>query len=149
MLERSISRWIRADAAAIVVLALWAVSVTNSRWIWFFALFLLPDLSMIGYVFGPRVGAVAYNVGHLYAWPVGLLSAGLTAHASFATTAALSWIAHIAFDNVVGYGLKLPIGFEHTALGPIGRARASTRESSLAPGAGPGMSSSAAGPLDT
>jgi uncharacterized protein DUF4260 len=127
MLETWTSRWIRADAAAIVALTLWAVSVTNSSWIWFFALFLLPDLSMIGYVFGPRVGAAAYNVGHLYAWPVGLLAAGLTTHASFATTAALSWIAHIALDNVVGYGLKLPTGFEYTTLGPIGRARARTR----------------------
>lgn len=126
MLETWTSRWIRVDAAAIVVLTLWAVSATNSRWRWFFALFLLPDLSMIGYVFGPRVGAVAYNIGHLYAWPVGLLATGLACHASFATTAALSWIAHIAFDNVVGYGLKLPTGFEYTALGPIGRARATT-----------------------
>lgn len=129
MLDTWIARWIRADAAGIVVLTLWTVSATDSSWIWFFALFLLPDLSMIGYAFGPRVGAVAYNVGHLYAWPVGLLLAGLTAHTSFATTAALSWIAHIAFDNVVGYGLKLPIGFEHTALGPIGRERARTRKS--------------------
>ena len=106
------SRWIRADAAAILVLTLWAVSATNSSWIWFFALFLLPDLSMIGYAFGPRVGAVAYNVGHWYAWPVGLLAAGLACHASRAPTAALSWIAHIAFDNVLGYGLKLPTGFD-------------------------------------
>jgi hypothetical protein len=69
---------------------------------------------MVGYIFGPRVGAAAYNVGHLYAWPVGLLATGLACHASFVTTAALSWIAHIAFDNVVGYGLKLPTGFEYT-----------------------------------
>ena len=123
MLNKWTSRWIRADAAAIVVLTLWAVSATNSSWKWFVALFLLPDLSMIGYVFGPRVGAVAYNAGHLYAWPVGLLAAGFALHAPFPTTAALSWIAHIAFDNVLGYGLKLPTGFEYTALGPIGRAR--------------------------
>ena len=71
MLEIWTSRWTRADAAAIVVLTLWAVSATNSSWIWFFALFLLPDLSMIGYLLGPRVGAVTYNVGHLYAWPAG------------------------------------------------------------------------------
>src|SRR3954462_604007 len=30
---------------------------------------------------------------------------------------------HIAVDQVVGYGLKLPTMFEHTVLGPIGRAR--------------------------
>jgi hypothetical protein len=124
MLERWISRWVRADAAALLVLTLWAVASTNSSWIWFLALFLVPDLSMIGYLFGPQVGATSYNAGHLYAWPAGLLAAGLTSHSSFVTTAALSWIAHIAFDNVVGYGLKLPTGFEHTIYGPIGRERA-------------------------
>ena len=126
MLERWNARWIRADATALLVLTVWAVTRTNSSWLWFFALFLMPDVSMIGYVFGPRAGAAAYNAGHLYAWPVSLLAAGYTWHASFATTAALSWIAHIAFDNAVGYGLKLPIGFEYTVLGPIGRARVKT-----------------------
>ena len=87
MLERSISRWVRADAAVLLVITLWAVTATNGSWIWFLALFLAPDLSMIGYVFGPRVGAVTYNAGHLYAWPAGLLAAGVVYHPSLATTA--------------------------------------------------------------
>jgi Domain of unknown function (DUF4260) len=118
------ARWIRADAAALLILALWACRATHSSWMWFFALFLVPDLSMLGYLFGPRVGAAAYNAGHLYAWPVGLLATGLVSHTPWATTAALSWIAHIAFDNVVGYGLKIPMGFEYTIYGAIGKARA-------------------------
>jgi hypothetical protein len=125
-LDRWASRWIRGDAAALFVVTLWACGATHSSWTWFFALFLVPDLSMVGYLFGPRVGAVTYNAGHLYAWPAGLLAAGLAYHTSWATTAALSWIAHIAFDNVVGYGLKIPMGFEYTIYGSIGRARAKT-----------------------
>lgn len=121
MLEGSISRWIRGDAAVLLGLTLWAVTHTQSSWFWFLALFLVPDLSMFGYLFGPRVGAMTYNAGHLYALPVALLAAGLAWHAALTTTAALSWIAHIAFDNVVGYGLKLPTGFKHTMYGPIGR----------------------------
>jgi len=124
MLDGWISRWVRADAGAVLALTLWAVTSTHSSWMWFLALFLVPDLSMIGYVFGPRVGATTYNAGHLYAWPVGLLAAGLAWQAPLATTAALSWIGHIALDNVVGYGLKLPIGFEHTIYGRLGRKRA-------------------------
>ncbi len=123
MLEPSISRWIRADHGAVLIVTLCAVIATHGSWWWFFALFLVPDLSAIGYLFGPRVGAVTYNAGHLYGWPVALLAASLTWHAPLATTAALSWIAHIALDNVAGYGLKLPIGFEHTAYGLIGSAR--------------------------
>lgn len=124
MLERSVARWIRTDAAAMFIVALWAVAATHSSWMWFLILFLAPDLSMVGYVFGPRVGAVTYNSCHVYACPAGLLAASLTYHLPFGTATALSWIAHIAFDNVVGYGLKLPNGFEHTVYGPIGRANA-------------------------
>jgi hypothetical protein len=116
-------RWMRADAVAIFIAAVGATMVTHGRWWWFFALFLVPDLSMTGYLFGSRAGAVAYNTAHMYAWPLVLLATGLASHASFSTTAALSWIAHIALDQAVGYGLKLPTAFEHTALGPIGRTR--------------------------
>lgn len=116
-------RWIRADAIAILVAAVSAVNVTHGNWAWFLGLFLVPDLSMAGYVFGSRAGAVAYNTGHMYAWPLALLAIGLARHGSLTTTAALTWIAHIAFDQVLGYGLKLPTSFEQTVLGPIGRSR--------------------------
>jgi hypothetical protein len=101
-------RWVRTDAIGILVAALWAVGVTQSRWSWFLMLFLGPDLSMVGYLFGSRAGAIAYNTVHMYAWPLGLLAVGLSRHQSFMTTAALSWIAHVALDHAVGYGLKLP-----------------------------------------
>ena len=120
-------RWIRVDAAAIFVAALWATHVTHGAWTWFFALFLAPDLSMAGYLFGRRVGAVAYNACHMFAWPLALLAAGLAADTSVITTAALSWIGHIGFDHAMGYGVKLPTSFEHTALGPIGQARRKTQ----------------------
>jgi hypothetical protein len=59
----------------------------------------------------------------MYAWPLVLLAGALAGHASFVTTMALSWIGHIAFDQVLGYGLKLPTSFQHTLLGSIGRSR--------------------------
>ena len=116
-------RWIRADAIAILAAAVWAMTVTQSSWPWFFGLFLVPDLSLAGYRFGRRAGAVVYNTAHMFAWPLALLSIGLARHGSVMTTAALSWIAHVAFDHALGYGLKLPTAFEETALGPIGRLR--------------------------
>jgi len=122
MMKKWSVSWIRVEAACVFLTTLWAVGAAHGSWLWFFGLFLVPDLSMVGYCFGPRAGAVIYNVGHLFAWPAALLVAGLSSHAPLATTAALSWIGHIAFDHAAGYGLKLPDGFEHTALGPIGRA---------------------------
>ena len=120
-------RWIRADALAIVVAAVWAMTVTHGSWVWFFVLFLVPDVSMTGYLFGSRAGAIAYNLGHMFAWPVALLAIALATHRSFTTTAALSWISHIAFDHALGYGVKLPTSFEQTSLGPIGRSRREQR----------------------
>jgi hypothetical protein len=78
---------------------------------------------MVGYLFGSRAGAVAYNTAHMYAWPVAVIAGGLASHSSFTTTAGLSWMAHISLDQALGYGLKLPTNFEHTTLGLIGRSR--------------------------
>ena len=94
-------RWIRADAISVLAAALWAVTVTHGSWAWFFGLFLIPDLSMSGYLFGSRASAVTYNTGHMFTWPLALLAIGLARHRSFTTTAALSWIAHIALDQAL------------------------------------------------
>ncbi|MEM6559127.1 MAG: DUF4260 family protein [Myxococcota bacterium] len=34
------------------------------------------------------------------------------------------WIAHIAFDRALGFGLKSPAGFKHTHLGQFGKQSA-------------------------
>src|SRR5262249_32418262 len=55
------------------------------------------------------------------------LAIALAGHPSFTTTATVSWIAHIAFDHALGFGLKLTTSFEQTALGPIGRSHREQR----------------------
>jgi len=108
--------WCVAAAAAIVLYAMTATS-----W-WLFALLILaPDLSMLGYLAGPRVGAIAYNALHILIVPLVLALAGYALGSSMATAIGLIWIAHIAIDRALGYGLKLPSGFQDTHLGRIGR----------------------------
>jgi Domain of unknown function (DUF4260) len=105
------------------VLAASAVMYHSAGFSWtVFALcFLLPDASLIGYLAGPRVGALIYNMAHTYVAPC-LLAAGLAAGGwSFALP--LIWAGHIGFDRVLGYGLKYPTAFQHTHLGQIGNAR--------------------------
>ena len=90
---------------------------------WMFALLILaPDLAMLGYLRSPRLGALTYNLGHTYAAPALLAVAGLVL-GPLAYGLAAIWMAHIGFDRLLGYGLKLETGFEQTHLGPIGRAR--------------------------
>jgi hypothetical protein len=108
--------WVSAAAVAIVFYAMSGVS-----W-WLFALLILaPDLSMLGYLAGPRVGAVAYNALHILIAPLVLAIAGVLLAGPITTAVALIWIAHIAIDRALGYGLKLPTGFRDTHLGRIGR----------------------------
>lgn len=76
---------------------------------------------MLGYLAGPSVGAVTYNALHILIAPLVLLLAGALLAGPITTAVALIWIAHIAIDRALGYGLKLPTGFQDTHLGRIGR----------------------------
>lgn len=83
-------------------------------------LILAPDLSMLGYMAGPRVGAVAYNALHIMILPVLLALVGNVFDNAMAMAVALIWIAHIAVDRALRYGLKLSSSFQDTHLGRIG-----------------------------
>jgi hypothetical protein len=89
-------------------------------WLMFVVLFLTPDLFMLGYFAGPRVGAVAYNLAHAYISPLVLGAAGVLADVPLAVLLALIWTAHIGFDRALGYGLKYATAFGETHLGRLG-----------------------------
>jgi hypothetical protein len=102
-------------------LAVAAASVTlyfheGYEWWLLLVLVLAPDLAMLGYLAGPRVGATAYDLVHTYVWPVLLASAGVIWDSDNALTLALIWLTHIGVDRAVGYGLKYPSGFKDTHL---------------------------------
>lgn len=118
---------LRAEAACVLAAALFAYAHTGSSWGWFAALFLLPDIALLAYVVGPLCGAFCYNACHSYIAPLllGVMAYGYGyGDAPFALSVALVWVAHIAFDRVLGYGLKSRQGFAVTHLGLIGHAKA-------------------------
>jgi hypothetical protein len=90
---------------------------------WWIALliFFAPDISFAGYLFGPRVGAVCYNLVHTYAAGGALLMLGTVLSIPLLQGIGALWLAHSGFDRMLGYGLKLPEGFTFTHLGRIGR----------------------------
>ena len=102
---------LRLENLVIMVAAIGAYAWLHESW-WLFALlFLVPDISMIGYLRGPRPGAVIYNAGHWYGLPAILVLLGFTTHGATAPIG-LIWIAHIGFDRALGFGLKYPDGFK-------------------------------------
>lgn len=112
---------LRLEWVCVFLAAIAGYALADGSWPLFFLLILVPDLSILGYLAGPRVGAIAYNVFHTLIWPACLLVAGLFAGHMLALEIATIWLAHIAMDRALGYGLKLPTGFADTHLGRIGR----------------------------
>ncbi|HYW57200.1 MAG TPA: DUF4260 domain-containing protein [Polaromonas sp.] len=113
---------LRAEGLVVLTLALLAYERFGAGWGLFALLFLLPDLSFLGYLAGPRVGAATYNAAHSYAGALGLLALGVFAELPLAVAGGLIWCAHIGFDRGLGYGLKYAAGFSDTHLGRIGPA---------------------------
>ena len=85
----------------------------------FAALFLVPDLSMIGYVFGTAVGARLYNAVHTYTTPLAMALLGYVLSRSLPETLCAIWIAHIGFDRLLGFGLKYGTAFKDTHLSRV------------------------------
>lgn len=111
---------LRLEGGALLLAAGLGYAVTDASWWTFLVLFLVPDVSAIGYAWGPRVGSAIYNLVHATALPLLSLGAALAYGAPGWAPYALIWLAHIGFDRALGFGLKLPSGFRDTHLGPIG-----------------------------
>lgn len=112
---------LRLEAGALLAAAVVFYAHTGASW-WLFALlFLAPDIAMLGYLRGPRTGALAYNLAHTYGLPALLGGGALWSGSSLLLAAAVIWLAHIGFDRLMGYGLKHATDFNDTHLGRIGR----------------------------
>lgn len=89
--------------------------------LWLFALLALaPDLSMLVYLGGPRLGSRGYNIAHTYAAPLALAGLGLWLASPLAVLGAVVWAGHVGADRALGYGLKYPGAFGDTHLGRVG-----------------------------
>jgi hypothetical protein len=108
------------EGVAMAAVAIVAYRHLGGSWTRFATLFLLPDLSMLGYLAGPRVGAMAYNVAHALVGPAALAILGLSA--PMVLPYACLWLAHVGVDRALGYGLKYSSAFGATHLGRLARA---------------------------
>ena len=96
-------------------------AIWGGSW-WIYAILLLvPDVSFLGYLAGPRAGAATYNAAHSYMAPMMVMIAGLGFAMPLVLSIGMIWLAHIGIDRALGYGLKYQAGFGFTHLGRIGR----------------------------
>ena len=104
------------EGLSLLIVAVTLYARNGASW-WLFAVLLLaPDLSMLGYLGGPRLGSQVYNLAHTSVLPLLLASVSLMIDLPLALALALIWLTHIGMDRALGYGLKYASGFRDTHL---------------------------------
>ncbi len=106
---------LRIESGVILFSALFLYFFTfKASWILFLLLLVAPDLSLFGYAFSLRLGAIAYNFFHTYTSPALLLLAFFFWPWPLLRDLSLIWLIHIAQDRLRGRGLKYTDVFEGT-----------------------------------
>ncbi len=124
MTNGAVRTWLRLEGLAAFVAGIALFGATGGNWLFVVPMILLPDLSAVGFLAGPRVGAFSYNLLHNWVPGIVTLGIGLWLSSPAIILAASILIAHVGMDRAVGYGLKLPTSFHDTHLGRMGRAKA-------------------------
>ncbi|REC47330.1 DUF4260 domain-containing protein [Chryseobacterium pennipullorum] len=114
---------LKFEYIAFLILGILAFARTEYSWWWFAALFLAPDISMLGYTLNNKVGAFCYNLFHHFGVAVVVYLAGIILSLPYLQMIGAILFSHSAFDRILGYGLKYPDSFQNTHLGKIGKKR--------------------------
>ena len=112
---------LRLEELALFVLAVYLFSLLSYPWWLFLLLFLTPDLGALGYLGGPRSGAITYNLTHHKGVAVVFYLIGALAGVEVLQLIGVIILAHSSMDRVLGYGLRYTDSFDHTHLGYVGK----------------------------
>ena len=116
---------LRLEGAALALVAVLAYTRLGAPWWLFVVAVLAPDLSMLGYAAGTRIGSILYNAFHVTLGPLVLALAGFLLPQFDLLAIALAWLCHVGVDRAFGFGLKYKVGFAFSHLGRVGKVMAS------------------------
>lgn len=111
---------IKLEEVAMFGFSIVLFSMTSFAWWWYPILILTPDIGMIGYLAGSKVGAFTYNLFHHKAVAILILCLGWFFGSFWLELIGIILFGHSSLDRILGYGLKYLDSFKHTHLGRIG-----------------------------
>ncbi len=112
---------IKLEEMAMLAAAICALIFLHVPW-WCYAILALgPDISMLGYLAGNKIGAACYNIFHHKAIAVIIFLVGLFYRDWWLQVTGIILFGHSSMDRMFGYGLKTNEGFKFTHLGAIGK----------------------------
>jgi hypothetical protein len=118
----TVRTWLRLEGLAAFLAGLAIYGANGGPWLLVIPFLLVPDVSMLGYLRDPRLGAFTYNLIHNWAIGLAVLGLGVWSGLGWVVLVGAILVAHVGMDRVAGYGLKLPTSFHDTHLGRIGKA---------------------------
>lgn len=110
---------LKLEELALFLLGIFLFSQLSFAWWWFLVLILTPDVGMIGYAFGNKIGALSYNLFHHRAVAILVYLVGSYFQSEVTVLIGVILFSHAAMDRIFGYGLKYDKGFKFTHLGEI------------------------------
>jgi hypothetical protein len=112
---------LKLEEAAMFVLSVYGISLFHGSW-WVYLLILIaPDISLMGYIAGNKIGAICYNLFHHKGVAIAIFLTGFVLKDEWAQIIGIILFGHSSMDRMLGYGLKLSQRFKYTHLGMIGK----------------------------
>ncbi len=112
---------IKLEEAAMFGICFYFLTTLNVEWWWYLILFLGPDISMLGYLGGNKLGAACYNSFHHKGIAIAIFVAGFILPNIAFQIIGIVLYGHSSMDRFFDYGLKTNEGFKYTHLGIIGK----------------------------
>ena len=97
---------VKLEQVALVFLSIYLFFALDYTWWLFPVLFFVPDLSMIGYLINPKVGASTYNFIHHKALSVSLYLLGSLIRLPALQLTGLVMFGHSSLDRALGFELQ-------------------------------------------
>ncbi|MDP2189261.1 MAG: DUF4260 domain-containing protein [Sphingobacteriaceae bacterium] len=123
-MTKSMQGLLRLEDLGAFLLSIFLFNQLDFAWWVYPSLLLLPDLSMLGYLYNAKVGAYVYNFFHHQLLGMLCWMLGMWLEAPELALAGLILFGHAAMDRLFGYGLKYNDSFHNTHLGWIGKKAA-------------------------
>lgn len=115
---------IRSEEVAVFCACVFALILLHVPW-WVYPLLIIgPDISMLGYLGGNKLGAICYNIFHhkgiaIIVFVIGVIISDYSGE--IVNVIGIILFGHSSMDRALGYGLKYFQGFKFTHLGEIGK----------------------------